>query len=89
MAKILGGAVATSRCPTIGFALDKQKQDDPVWSPIFEAYRPEATTGRMTPGGSRPREGDTGRARSDAAFTTCESIGEVAGVGSTKSATGT
>src|SRR5579883_3580481 len=39
MAKIIG-AVATSHSPTIGFALDRQKQDDPVWAPIFEAYRP-------------------------------------------------
>lgn len=39
MTKILG-AVATSHSPTIGFALDKQKQDDPVWAPIFEAYEP-------------------------------------------------
>jgi gallate dioxygenase len=39
MARILG-AVATSHSPTIGFALDRQKQDDPVWAPIFEAYRP-------------------------------------------------
>ena len=39
MARILG-AVATSHSPTIGFALDRQKQDDPVWKPIFEAYGP-------------------------------------------------
>ncbi len=39
MARILGG-VATSHSPTIGFALDRQKQDDPVWTPIFEAYKP-------------------------------------------------
>ena len=39
MARILG-AVATSHSPTIGFALDKQKQNDPVWAPIFEAYEP-------------------------------------------------
>jgi gallate dioxygenase len=39
MARILG-AVATSHSPTIGFALDRQKQNDPAWSPIFEAYRP-------------------------------------------------
>lgn len=39
MARILGG-VATSHSPTIGFALDRQKQDDPVWTPIFEAYQP-------------------------------------------------
>ena len=39
MARIIG-AVASSHSPTIGFALDKQKQDDPVWAPIFEAYKP-------------------------------------------------
>ena len=39
MARILGG-VASSHSPTIGFALDRHKQDDPVWAPIFEAYRP-------------------------------------------------
>ncbi len=39
MARILG-AVATSHSPTIGFALDRQKQDDPAWAPIFEAYAP-------------------------------------------------
>ena len=39
MARILG-AVASSHTPTIGFALDKNKQDDPVWAPIFEGYKP-------------------------------------------------
>jgi gallate dioxygenase len=39
MAKILGG-IATSHTPTIGFALDTHKQEDPVWQPIFEGYRP-------------------------------------------------
>jgi len=39
MAKILGG-VATSHSPTIGFALDRHKQDDPSWAPIFQAYQP-------------------------------------------------
>ena len=39
MARIVG-AIATSHTPTIGFAYDKKKQDDPVWAPIFEAYRP-------------------------------------------------
>jgi len=39
MARILGG-IATSHSPTIGFALDRQKQDDPAWAPIFKAYRP-------------------------------------------------
>jgi gallate dioxygenase len=39
MAKIVG-AIATSHTPTIGFALDAEKQEDPVWRPIFEAYQP-------------------------------------------------
>ncbi len=39
MARILGG-IASSHTPTIGFALDRNKQDDPVWAPIFEAFRP-------------------------------------------------
>ena len=39
MAKIIGG-IGSSHSPTIGFALDRQKQDDPVWKPIFEAYVP-------------------------------------------------
>jgi gallate dioxygenase len=39
MARIVG-AIATSHTPTIGFAYDKGKQNDPVWAPIFEAYKP-------------------------------------------------
>jgi gallate dioxygenase len=39
MATIVG-AVASSHTPTIGFAYDRNKQDDPVWAPIFEAFRP-------------------------------------------------
>lgn len=39
MATILG-AIATSHTPTIGFAYDRNKQDDPVWAPIFEAFKP-------------------------------------------------
>jgi gallate dioxygenase len=39
MARIIG-AIATSHTPTIGFAFDRNKQDDPVWAPIFEAYKP-------------------------------------------------
>jgi gallate dioxygenase len=39
MARILGG-IASSHSPTIGFALDRQKQDDPVWAPIFAGYEP-------------------------------------------------
>jgi gallate dioxygenase len=39
MAKILG-AIGCSHSPTIGFAHDRQKQDDPVWAPVFEAFEP-------------------------------------------------
>lgn len=39
MARILG-AVASSHSPTIGFALDQGKQNDPVWAPIFKGYEP-------------------------------------------------
>jgi len=39
MATIVGG-IATSHTPTIGFALDTKKQQDPVWAPIFEGYKP-------------------------------------------------
>jgi gallate dioxygenase len=39
MAKIVGG-IASSHTPTIGFALDTNKQKDPNWAPIFEGYEP-------------------------------------------------
>jgi gallate dioxygenase len=39
MATIVGG-IATSHTPTIGFAIDTHKQQDPVWAPIFEGYKP-------------------------------------------------
>jgi gallate dioxygenase len=39
MANIIG-AVASSHTPTIGFALDTGKQQDPAWAPIFKAYEP-------------------------------------------------
>ena len=39
MAQIVGG-IATSHTPTIGFALDTDKQSDPVWAPIFAGYEP-------------------------------------------------
>ncbi len=39
MAQIIGG-IACSHTPTIGFAVDRQKQDDPVWAPIFAAFAP-------------------------------------------------
>ena len=39
MARILGG-IASSHSPTIRFARDTHKQNDPAWAPIFEGYRP-------------------------------------------------
>ncbi|MDN3921448.1 gallate dioxygenase [Roseateles violae] len=39
MAQIIGG-IAASHTPTIGFAFDRDKRDDPVWAPIFEAFEP-------------------------------------------------
>jgi gallate dioxygenase len=39
MARIIGG-VAASHTPTIGFAYDQHKQDDPAWEPIFKAFKP-------------------------------------------------
>jgi len=39
MAKIIG-AIASSHTPTIGFALDANKQQDAAWAPIFAAYAP-------------------------------------------------
>src|SRR5207248_10937230 len=39
MARIMGG-IAASHTPTIGFAYDRNKRDDPVWAPIFENFAP-------------------------------------------------
>jgi len=39
MARIIGG-IATSHSPTIGFAQDTGKQNDPAWMPIFAGYEP-------------------------------------------------
>lgn len=39
MARIIGG-IAVSHTPTIGFAYDTNKQDDPAWAPIFESFEP-------------------------------------------------
>jgi gallate dioxygenase len=39
MATIVGG-IATSHTPTIAFAKDANKMEDPVWKPIFEGYEP-------------------------------------------------
>ena len=39
MARIIGG-VAAAHTPTIGFAYDQHKQDDPSWGPIFQAFAP-------------------------------------------------
>ncbi len=37
MATIVGG-IGASHSPTIGFALDTHKQNDPAWAPIFEGF---------------------------------------------------
>jgi gallate dioxygenase len=34
------GSIAASHTPTIGFAYDQNKQTDPAWAPIFEAFAP-------------------------------------------------
>ena len=39
MARIIGG-IGSSHTPTIGFALDHDKQRDPAWAPIFQTYAP-------------------------------------------------
>ena len=39
MARIIGG-IGTSHTPTIGFALDANKQQDPAWAPIFGPTSP-------------------------------------------------
>ncbi|MES3022858.1 MAG: gallate dioxygenase [Pseudomonadota bacterium] len=39
MATIIGG-IAVSHTPTIGFAYDTNKQNDPAWAPIFESFGP-------------------------------------------------
>lgn len=39
MARIIGG-IACSHTPTIGFAVDRNKQDDPVWAPVFQGFEP-------------------------------------------------
>ncbi|HKW80112.1 MAG TPA: gallate dioxygenase [Casimicrobiaceae bacterium] len=41
MARIIGG-IAASHTPTIGFAYDRNKRDDPVWAPIFQNFAPLA-----------------------------------------------
>ena len=39
MARILGG-LASSHTPTIGFAVDTDRRDDPAWAPMFADYEP-------------------------------------------------
>jgi gallate dioxygenase len=41
MARIIGG-LAASHTPTIGFAYDRNKRDDPAWAPIFANFAPLA-----------------------------------------------
>jgi gallate dioxygenase len=42
MALFVGG-IAASHTPTIGFAFDRDKRDDPVWAPIFANFAPLRT----------------------------------------------
>jgi gallate dioxygenase len=39
LATIVGG-IAASHTPSIAFAIDTQKPDDPVWAPVFEGFAP-------------------------------------------------
>nr|CDQ34094.1 Gallate dioxygenase [Virgibacillus halodenitrificans] len=39
MARIIGG-LAVSHTPTIGFAVDHEKQEEEAWAPIFESFAP-------------------------------------------------
>jgi len=39
MATIVGG-IASSHTPSIAYAVDTQRADDPVWAPIFEGFAP-------------------------------------------------
>ena len=39
MARIIGG-IGASHTPTIGFAFDKNKREEPAWRPIFEMFAP-------------------------------------------------
>lgn len=39
MAKLIG-AIGVSHTPTIGYARDRNLEQDPVWAPIFEAFAP-------------------------------------------------
>ncbi|MDE1164794.1 MAG: gallate dioxygenase [Pseudomonas sp.] len=39
MARIIGG-LAVSHTPTIGFAVDHNKQSEAAWAPIFESFEP-------------------------------------------------
>jgi len=39
LATIVGG-IAASHTPSIAFAVDKKKANDPVWAPIFEGFAP-------------------------------------------------
>ncbi len=48
MANILGG-IAVSHTPTIGFAVDHHKQQDPAWAPIV----PELRTAAALAGGEK------------------------------------
>ena len=45
MARIIG-AIATSHTPTIGFAFDNKKQEDPVWKPDLRGLRADPRLAR-------------------------------------------
>ncbi|MGK9067080.1 gallate dioxygenase [Stutzerimonas chloritidismutans] len=49
MARIIGG-LAVSHTPTIGFAVDHDKQEEAAWAPIFESFEPvKAWLGEQQP----------------------------------------
>jgi len=39
MGRIIGG-IGSSHAPSIGTARDKGLQDDPLWAPLFDGYKP-------------------------------------------------
>jgi gallate dioxygenase len=46
---IFVGGIAASHTPTIGFAFDRDKRDDPVWAPIFTVRRAGRVLERRRP----------------------------------------
>lgn len=37
---VLVGGIGSSHAPSIAYALDERKRDQPVWKPLFDAYEP-------------------------------------------------